>query len=593
MMELPNINGRARRFLPPVWRWLGRLPAGSVLLVLLAVWLAFNLLQGAFTEPADDEAYYSMLGQHLDWGYYDLPPMTALLVWLGNSIGGVFGTRFFFLLMQPLYIFILWRLVWGGRTEGSVQVTEGVMLRTGLPTPKDAALFVMIAASVPMLQLYGLPAAPDVPLMLFFVLFLLCYRRFAARDSWLNTLLLGLSMAAMTYSKYHGALIVGLALLSNTSIFRNGRLYVAATVALTLLMPHLAWEQRNGWPSFKFNLLEHGGPFGTGYLFEYAACLLAAFNPLLWPIYVRAWRKSRSQNQTERALSFVLVGFLVFFLLSGIRGYLRPVWALLATLPLVALLFNYTRAHRRTRKYVMAAGWAMLGLFALLRAEMIFNLSGVRGQIFDNKPTYEAIAVAAGDAPVIFSGNYAVAAKYGLYTGRPAYCQPSLFYRSSQWQLRDDDDKAAVGCVLLEVAPKHASDTLHLANGRDFYYRADSSFHPLRRIAIRLRDPLPDKLQRGLTYGYQMVVANPYDYDVRFAPDSLPVVFLMRDVERRTHEYVQNIRGTVCAGEDGVYMGSFTVPTGLPTGKYLCGFGIRPTHLCYWFNSDHRNIELR
>ena len=48
----------------------------------LGVWWICNLFQAGFTELANDEAYYHMFAENLSWGYFDHPPMTALLVWL-------------------------------------------------------------------------------------------------------------------------------------------------------------------------------------------------------------------------------------------------------------------------------------------------------------------------------------------------------------------------------------------------------------------------------------------------------------------------------------------------------------------------------
>ncbi|MBQ8423556.1 MAG: hypothetical protein IJY36_04795 [Coprobacter sp.] len=52
----------------------------------LLVWWVLNLLQAAFTELAHDEAYYFIYAEKLDWGYFDHPPMTALLIALGNEL---------------------------------------------------------------------------------------------------------------------------------------------------------------------------------------------------------------------------------------------------------------------------------------------------------------------------------------------------------------------------------------------------------------------------------------------------------------------------------------------------------------------------
>ena len=72
------------------------LSADGVVGVWLAVWWLANLFTAGCSELANDEAYYHIFAQNLAWGYYDHPPMTALLVWLGESLfAGELGVRFF------------------------------------------------------------------------------------------------------------------------------------------------------------------------------------------------------------------------------------------------------------------------------------------------------------------------------------------------------------------------------------------------------------------------------------------------------------------------------------------------------------------
>src|SRR5207253_5422232 len=57
----------------------------SVLLVALVV---LRLLAAAWTPLTFDEAYYWMWSKHLASGYYDHPPMVALVIRLGTVIAG-------------------------------------------------------------------------------------------------------------------------------------------------------------------------------------------------------------------------------------------------------------------------------------------------------------------------------------------------------------------------------------------------------------------------------------------------------------------------------------------------------------------------
>ena len=57
--------------------------------------VALRLIAAAFTPITFDEAYYWMWSKHLAGGYYDHPPMAAVVIWLGTLIAGdtTFGVR--------------------------------------------------------------------------------------------------------------------------------------------------------------------------------------------------------------------------------------------------------------------------------------------------------------------------------------------------------------------------------------------------------------------------------------------------------------------------------------------------------------------
>src|SRR3954462_2253792 len=63
-----------------------RLVLNTVLIVLALV--ALRLVAAAFPPITFDEAYYWMWSKHLAGGYYDHPPMVALVIRLGTLIAG-------------------------------------------------------------------------------------------------------------------------------------------------------------------------------------------------------------------------------------------------------------------------------------------------------------------------------------------------------------------------------------------------------------------------------------------------------------------------------------------------------------------------
>ena len=77
----------------------------------LFIWFIVNLLQGIFTEIHEDEAYYALFGEHLAWGYFDHPPMVALMTFLSSQLfSGTLGVRFCTIIASCLSLFVIWEL---------------------------------------------------------------------------------------------------------------------------------------------------------------------------------------------------------------------------------------------------------------------------------------------------------------------------------------------------------------------------------------------------------------------------------------------------------------------------------------------------
>mgnify|MGYP007082087380 CR=1 FL=1 len=81
-------------------------------LVFYGMWLLLGLMQAGLTELQDDEAYYWVFSRYLDWGYFDHPPMIAVLVKMGYAIlPNELGVRLFPLLLNILSLVIIEKLI--------------------------------------------------------------------------------------------------------------------------------------------------------------------------------------------------------------------------------------------------------------------------------------------------------------------------------------------------------------------------------------------------------------------------------------------------------------------------------------------------
>ena len=554
----------------------------------LFIWWILNLLQAAFTELAHDEAYYFMFSQHLDWGYFDHPPMTALLIWLGSFVGGELGVRLFFTLLQPLYLWILWCIV-----------------RPATPHRSDATTFLLASAALPILQLYGFLAVPDVPLLMTAALFLLCYKRFTEDESVLNMLLLGLTMALMAYSKYHGALVVLFTLALNPRIFTRSRIYLSGFFALILIAPHLWWQHTHDWATFAYHLHDRNGAFSFSNLTEHLLNTIAVFNPFFLPVYFLAWKRVKAHNATERALYFMPILFFLFFAFSTLKGRIQPQWLIVASFGFIYLIFQYTREYAgpKLRRYITVVGWATIVLALLMRIELIWNPLGIRFEIFDNRPSFEAIAHEAGDRPIIFGGSYAIASKYNFYTGKPAYCQPDFFYRTSQWQFRDDDTQATGREVLWGILIDGSHPTppgmngISLANGQKFVYNVIPSFKPVRLTTVYYNEEMmPEEIAAGDTLSCIVGLTNPYPDTIKVGSDNTQLLLLLSDkkLRRAVPVDLQVVLPPATKEESVTVMTKVkaAIPADLPAQSYDLGFAIQRAPLSFGYNSSKYRIKI-
>src|ERR1035437_3174494 len=182
----------------------------------LTVWGILNLVQARLTSLNNDEAYYWMYSKHLAWGYFDHPPMIALMIRMGYFFfQNELGVRIIVVLSQLVALLAIWLVI----DKEQRKKKENILL------------FFMLAAILPVFNIYGFIATPDAPLILFSAIFLLVYKMFLEDESWLNTLFLGLSFTALMYSKYHSGLLIILIILANPGLLKSIRFYMAAFLA--------------------------------------------------------------------------------------------------------------------------------------------------------------------------------------------------------------------------------------------------------------------------------------------------------------------------------------------------------------------------
>src|ERR1700685_3260759 len=216
-----------------------RLVRNTAVAVLALV--ALRLLGAAWTPLTFDEAYYWMWSKYLAFGYYDHPPMVALVIRLGTMIAGdtEFGVRLVSILLSLPMSFAVYRtaaILCGGRR---VAATATILL------------------NVTMMAAVGtLIVTPDSPLLVAssFVVLYLAKVLETGRGAW--WLAVGVAVGAALLSKYT-ALFFGPAILIWLVCVPKLRrwllspwLYLGGFVALLIFSPVLLWNADHHWVSF-------------------------------------------------------------------------------------------------------------------------------------------------------------------------------------------------------------------------------------------------------------------------------------------------------------------------------------------------------
>ena len=317
--------------------------------------------------PGNDEAYHALFAIHLDWSYFDHPPMMALIARLGMLLSdgrlSIGAMRVGFILLGAGSTWLMARLT--ARFYGQ---------RAGL-----IAAFLLNATVY-----YGVATGtfilPDGPL-LFFWLLTLDYMATAfltpgRLGPWLGV---GFAWGCALLSKYHAVFLpMGATLYMIFEPTARRRLrefgpYLAFGLGLLMFSPVVWWNSTHGWASFAFQgeRAQAGGGFRADFLALAVLGQVAYLLPWIWlPLWIaliRAGRVSRhSGASAERFfLTQAAVPTLIFLLVSTQRMIL-PHWSLVGMIPAFPLL---------------GRDWASLNLRTLRRRVVILAIIPVLGMV--------------------------------------------------------------------------------------------------------------------------------------------------------------------------------------------------------------------
>ena len=395
------------------------------LIGLLLVWGLLDLLCAMFSEIHADEAYYRLYGQFLSWGYFDHPPMVGLMTALSAAL--VHGTS---LILKNLSV----RLVTVLMHMGTVWlIWRTTIERHPQTTTQGNWSFWLVAASIPMFSAYGFMTTPDAPLLFFAALFYYAYRRYLDESTWSMSVLLGLSMAGMLYSKYMAVLVIGLAVLSNWQLLKDGKAWAAIGIAAVLMVPHLYWQYTNHFPSFTYHLVSRATGYEPLYTLEFVPNQWAVFNPVVWALMIWAGAlQIRRGDVFVRTLGVTIIGFQVFFLLASVRGHVEPHWTIVTAVPAILLLIGEPILDKRGIRVALGV---CAGLIMVARVVLMLNVLPAQTGLAHKQPFYAQLYQEAEGRPIVFDGSFQAPSLYRFFYDDEAVLVRNAKDRYTQFDL--------------------------------------------------------------------------------------------------------------------------------------------------------------
>ena len=344
-------------------------PRRGVLLLALGL-TALRLIVAGSLHLTEDEAYYRLWAQHLQFGYLDHPPMIAWWIRAGEM---VFGDT-------PLGV----RLV-SVLGSGATTWLVGDLARRLGAAPETAFRAALWYNATLTVCLGGMLAIPDSPASLFWTITLWVLARFGTSRRAVWWLVAGVAAGLAVLSKYSalflapGVLLWLLLAPGGRAELRKPGPWMAAALAGLVCAANVVWNAQNHWITFakQFGRVAPHG-FALTHLGDLIVTQMLLFTPLLAGYAVLGVRQGWRERQNAGAIQLMLpvatsAPFVAYLLIHSLHDRVQGHWPvpLFAAFAICAAVaaerFGDRRRARILRRLSPALGFGLgAAAFALM-----------------------------------------------------------------------------------------------------------------------------------------------------------------------------------------------------------------------------------
>jgi hypothetical protein len=552
----------------------------KLLFYFILAWMAMNIIQAYFTGLDGDETYYWTYSRHLQWGYFDHPPMVALSIKLGELFGH-----------GPLFT----RL-------GAILFSAGTIYFGFKALPEkfqNVKWYIVVFASILIFHIYGFITTPDPPLLFFTALFFYAYKKYLQEDKLWNILFLSASIIGMLYSKYHGVLPVFFTFLSNPRLALKKSAWLIIIIVIAAFIPHLWWQYSHDWPTVRYHLFERNkGSYRIDKTTNYILGQLLIFGPFTTIVaFVVIIKRKLKGDVYLRAHTFTFFGILIFFLLSSFSKNVEPHWTLTAGISFVVLAMQLLECSKeKFRKIFFRLAVINIFLIAITRILVAFPISPVNKidrlqvQIYSHEWADSLYKHVAG-RPVVFVDNYTYPSLYLYYHPEAlATCYSTVYYRKNNYTLQNHEafnNKAIYTVRKIKVA----EDDIEIKSSYvpTFLHRVDS-FEAITGLKISWVNKTAT-VNKSQKENVTLELSNPMNYSIDGKNLFLDYTFSNPKTGNKTSEFIPINEAELPPG----YKKNINIGVSFPSepGKYKLIFSFDQQWLGPTFASPFYDVEVK
>lgn len=350
-----------------------------------------------------DETYYWVWSYHPQLNYYDHPSMVAWLYLLGHPLenfGSMVRWPGIFLSHATLYLWM-------------------VILKDHLRfNDKQILSWLWLALLTPLFGAGALIITPDIPLMFFWTLALLCFLKLLGIPSQFNGFTFGVALGLGLISKYMIVLlplsILVAALFKKEWWFKVLPKQLAIFIGFVFgAIPFILWNIDNDWISIRFQL-DHGlggKVWKPSWTIEYVLLQIGIIFPPILYLVIKGIKKSPAW------LVSLAWTPLLFFFFTSFRGYVEANWPIAAypSILAMAVLGGGERFQKATR---LVWGALLIGAFTLISTQYSpFEKPIKTKEFFEFEELYE---IARVKSP-LYVRSYQMASRLSFETKKMIY----------------------------------------------------------------------------------------------------------------------------------------------------------------------------